>query len=345
MPSPSPEAVQRYLDALMPYWHPVLRSEDLKDKPVGLVLLDQPVSLARLEGQAVAFTNVCRHLGAALSLGDVVDGRGLRCRYHGWQYDKTGNCIDIPLRANEKIPAGAKVGRYHTQERFGLIWVCLADEPQGDLPPYDEFSDDEFHKNPLVQHAEWRASVPRLVMAALDDTHFSWVHPGTLGVAGQPRLPERLGEVPVDVADGVLTSRYRTRVPAGPMAASGSTETDPEATTEVEFLNQATVNSMKNVITSDVGVAVTWNVYLPVTHDRTVSFTQLSRTYDKSVEFDAANEEFNLGVKAEDQAIVESQQPWLLPPLRARMVLYVRPEDVPLVEFQKMMEKIDVPQI
>lgn len=346
MPSPSPESIQRYIDALMPFWHPVLRSEDLLDTPVGVVLLDQAVNVTRLDGEATAFTNVCRHLGAALSLGEVVGGTTLRCRYHGWQYDKTGKCVEIPLRGKDKIPAQAKVRRYHCQERYGLIWVCLADEPQGDLPPYREFADDDFHKNPLVEHPEWRASVPRLVMAALDDTHFSWVHPGTLGVAGQPRLPERVGAMPVEVVDGVLTSRYKTRLPAGPMAtAGGDVDPDDPQTTDVEFFNQATVNSMKNVITSDVGTSVTWNVYMPVTHDRTVSFTQLSRTYDKDTAFDAANEDFNLVVKAEDQAIVESQQPWLLPPLRAQMVLYVRPEDVPLIEFQKMMEKIDVPQI
>ena len=50
-------------------------------------------------------------------------------------------------------------------------------------------------------------------------------------------------------------------------------------------------------------------------------------------------------MKLEDKEIVESQKPWLLPPLRAQMILYVRPEDVPLVEFQKMAERLGVPQV
>ncbi|MEH1014005.1 aromatic ring-hydroxylating dioxygenase subunit alpha [Micromonospora sp. CPCC 206060] len=352
MSSPSPDAIAGYLSAMRPFWHPVLRSEDLTDRPVSVTLLNESISLARLDGEVAAFPNVCRHLGAALSLGDVVDGRLLRCRYHGWQYDRTGRCVDIPLRGEGRIPAQARVRRLHSQERYGLIWVCLDDEPQGDLPPYEEFDDPAYHKNPLVQHAEWRASVPRLVMAALDDTHFSWVHPDVLGIAGQPQLPQRLGERPVTVSDGgVLTSRYRTTMPTSPMVADDAVPPTGERTrtavetVDVEFFNVATVNSMKNVIFSDAGVSVTWNVYLPVSHDRTVSFTQLSRTYDRDRLHDALWEEFNLGIKEQDREIVESQQPWLLPPLRAQMILYLRPEDVPLVEFQKLMEKLNVPQL
>ncbi|WDZ83452.1 aromatic ring-hydroxylating oxygenase subunit alpha [Micromonospora cathayae] len=346
MSSPSPEAVAGYLSAMRPFWHPVLRSADLTDRPVRVVLLDEAISLTRLDGEVAAFPDVCRHLGAALSLGDVVDGRVLRCRYHGWQYDKTGRCVEIPLRGDGKIPAQARVRRLHSQERYGLIWVCLADEPQGDLPPYPEYDDPEFHKNELVRHAEWRASVPRLVMAALDDTHFSWVHPDVLGVAGQPLLPQRLGEQPVAVsADGVLTSRYRTSMPESPMVAEGGDRATAVRTVDVEFHNVATVNSMKNVIHSAAGVSVTWNVYQPVSHDRTISFTQLSRTYDRDPAHDQLWEEFNLGIKEQDREIVESQQPWLLPPLRAQVILYLRPEDVPLVEFQKLMERLGVPQL
>ncbi|NLU78498.1 aromatic ring-hydroxylating dioxygenase subunit alpha [Micromonospora sp. HNM0581] len=346
MSSPSPESIAGYLSAMRPFWHPVLRSVDLTDRPIHVVLLTESIVLSRLDGEVSALTNVCRHLGAALTLGDIVDGRVLRCRYHGWQYDRTGRCVDIPLRGEEKIPAQARVRRYHAQERYGLIWLCLADEPQGDLPPYPEFEDPEFHRNELVQHAEWRASVPRLVMAALDDTHFSWVHPDVLGLAGQPRLPQRLGDRPVVVSEaGVLTSRYRTSMPESPMVAESRADRGPLRTVDVEFTNVATVNSMKNVIYSDAGVSVTWNVYQPVSHDRTISFTQLSRTYDQDPAHDGLWEEFNLGIKEQDRAIVESQQPWLLPPLKAQMILYLRPEDIPLVEFQKLMERLDVPQI
>lgn len=343
MTTPDAQAIEQFRIAMEQFWHPVIRSQDLGDQPARVTILDQEITVVRLDDEIAAFPDVCRHLGAALSLGDVTDGgKALRCRYHGWSYDKSGRCIDIPLRASDKIPAQARVRKYHSQERYGLVWVCLAEEPVGDLPPYDEFDDDRFYKNEILQHDEWAASAPRLVMAALDDTHFSWVHPGTLGVAGEPRMPERVGDVPVRVEDNVLFSDYRTRLPAGPLAHEGDVK---QETIEVEFNNVSTISSTKNIVKSAVGDSVTWNVYLPVSYNRTLTFTQLSRTYDVDPANDAAIEEFNLGVKLEDKEIVESQKPWLLPPLRAQMILYVRPEDVPLVEFQKMAERLGVPQI
>ncbi|WP_456695215.1 Rieske 2Fe-2S domain-containing protein [Aeromicrobium sp. P5_D10] len=345
MTTPDASAIEQFRIAMEQFWHPVIRSQDLGDKPERITILDQDITVVRLDGEIAAFPDVCRHLGAALSLGDVTDGgKALRCRYHGWSYDKSGRCIDIPLRASEKIPAQARVRKYHSQERYGLVWVCLAEEPVGDLPPYDEFDDDRYYKNEILQHDEWAASAPRLVMAALDDTHFSWVHPGSLGVAGQPRMPERVGDVPVRVEDNILYSDYRTRLPAGPLAHEGA-EVGEDETIEVEFNNVSTISSTKNIVKSAIGDSVTWNVYLPVSYNRTLTFTQLARTYDKDPANDAAIEEFNLGVKLEDKEIVESQKPWLLPPLRAQMILYVRPEDVPLVEFQKMAERLGVPQV
>lgn len=345
---PSPEAIDRYRTAMTAFWHPVVRSTDLDGKPLAITLLDQGIVLVRLDGVATAMTDVCRHLGASLSLGDVVDGSRLRCRYHGWSYDSTGKCVNIPLRGPDRtIPTQARVQTYHCKEAYGLVWVCLAENAVHDLPPYEEFFDPQFHRNELVQHAEWNGSVSRLAMAALDDTHFSWVHPGTLGVAGQPLMPDRVGQVPVEVKDGVLTSRYRTRLPASPLAPGLTAESgiDTTETIEVEFFNVATVNSVKNVLYQDAGIAVTWNVYMPISFDRTLTFTQLSRTYDKDHSLDESFEVFNLGIKEEDRQIVEAQKPWLLPPLSSRMILYVRPEDGPLVEYQKMLEELDVPQL
>lgn len=344
MHQPTPEAIQAYYDALTPLWHPVLRSVDLGDAPVHVELLGREFVLARLDGEATLLTNVCRHLGASLSLGTIEHGSVLRCRYHGWAYDKTGRCVDIPLRESEKIPAQAAVERFQTQERYGLIWACVAEQPGADLPPYPEFDDERFHQGPLVQHEEWRSSVPRAVMAALDDTHFSYVHPGVLGTAGEPVMPERIGIEPVRMEDGALVSVYRTRIPAGLTANDGGDGGYAELA-EVEFVNVATPTSMRNVLHAGVGTTITWNVFLPVSYDRTLTFTQLSRDFDTDPANDQAYEDLNLVIKNQDREIVESQRPWLLPPLDARLMLYVRPEDAPLIKYQRWLEELGVPQI
>ena len=78
--APSDEAIEAYHAGMRQFWFPVLSSNDLADEPVAIELLGEWLALARLEGEAVAFDNLCRHLGAALALGEVVaDGCYLRC--------------------------------------------------------------------------------------------------------------------------------------------------------------------------------------------------------------------------------------------------------------------------
>ena len=42
---------------------------------------------------------------------------------------------------------------------------------------------------------------------------------------------------------------------------------------------------------------------------------------------------------------VDQQRPWLLPPLSSRLMLYVRPADLPLIRFQKWMEELGIPEL
>src|SRR5690606_6019028 len=104
-------------------------------------------------------------------------------------------------------------------------------------------------------------------------------------------------------------------------------------------------NTMTNVIVTEQGTSVTFNAFSPISHLQTRTFTQIARDFDKSPEFDAPIEETNRLIKEQDREVAESQRPWLLPPLNARLLLYVRPEDAPLVEYQKLIEKLGVPQI
>src|SRR3954468_8444215 len=73
----------------------------------------------------------CPHLGAALSIGQVVDGR-LRCPYHHWSFDGSGACAHIA--AGDKIPDAARIFSYPPQEGGGLLGVFKGDTPDFDVP-------------------------------------------------------------------------------------------------------------------------------------------------------------------------------------------------------------------
>ena len=83
------------------FWQPVYRAKDL---PAGhakpIKIMNEEFTLFRGESgkpQVVAFR--CAHRGAQLSAG-WVEGECIRCMYHGWKYDASGQCVEQP--AEEK---------------------------------------------------------------------------------------------------------------------------------------------------------------------------------------------------------------------------------------------------
>ena len=176
-------------DKLFACWHPVSYSNEIKKtKPFGTFLLDQPIVIWRsLNGQVHAMKDLCIHRGTALSLGWIKDDC-LVCPYHGWQYDKNGDCVLIPQSPKTNIPKKAKTPVYHCNEKFGLIWVALK-KPIYPLPEIPEFENGKWK---LVNTGpfDWKSDASRQVENFTDFGHFPWVHPGLLGDQKRPEVPD-----------------------------------------------------------------------------------------------------------------------------------------------------------
>ena len=123
---------ERLYQQLKRFWQPVAFSEDLTDAPHQVTLFDTRLAVARLDGTAHVFSDICRHRGSALSLGRV-DGCHLRCAYHGWAYDSDGTVVDIPARPELNGKLVAQLPVYPTIKQAGLVWTCLS--PQTPLFP------------------------------------------------------------------------------------------------------------------------------------------------------------------------------------------------------------------
>lgn len=173
-------------------WHPVASLEDLADGGLlGLRLLDEDIVLWRSSDQVMVWQDLCLHRGTRLSLGKVADGL-LTCPYHGWTYDPSGRCVRIPAHPNQTPPTKAVAKTYQVQERYGLIWVSLG-QPEHDVPPFPQWADANYHKVWCKFQAQ--ASGPRLIENFLDVAHLPFVHEGILGDRRYSEIPEYEAEI------------------------------------------------------------------------------------------------------------------------------------------------------
>src|SRR5688572_24108069 len=81
------------------YWMPAMRSDELPSPdcaPVRVMLLGEKLIGFRMtNGKIGLMQDACPHRGASMFFGrNEVDG--LRCVYHGWKFDETGACTDMP---------------------------------------------------------------------------------------------------------------------------------------------------------------------------------------------------------------------------------------------------------
>jgi phenylpropionate dioxygenase-like ring-hydroxylating dioxygenase large terminal subunit len=159
------------------YWQPAALSWELQGKrPVVPVrLLGEDLVLFRDNaGDLGLIGRHCPHRGADLCYGRREDN-GLRCPFHGWHFDKTGQCVDQPgepdgSRMHEQIRATA----YPVVEKNGIVWAYLG---PGDPPPFpalDCFAAPESHV--FAFKGLWRCNWLQALEVGIDPVHASFLH-------------------------------------------------------------------------------------------------------------------------------------------------------------------------
>ena len=128
------------------------------------------------EGAPKVLDAYCPHLGAHLAEGGRVVGDTLRCPFHGWRFDGTGACVEIPYC--QRIPPNARLRGWDVVEKNRLIFVWH--HAEGKPPSWD------FPAMPELHHPDW--SEPRSFELKVavhmqdmhennnDPVHFQFVH-------------------------------------------------------------------------------------------------------------------------------------------------------------------------
>jgi nitrite reductase/ring-hydroxylating ferredoxin subunit len=79
-------------------------------------------------GRVHVWEDRCPHRGMRMSFG-FVRGDHIACLYHGWRYDTAGRCRLIPAHPDLDVPATIRIAAYPAEEGGGMIWTCLAGDP------------------------------------------------------------------------------------------------------------------------------------------------------------------------------------------------------------------------
>src|SRR5438874_12278270 len=128
-------------NVLRRYWVPALLSLEVPepDSPTVRVkiLSEDLVGFRDTTGAVGLFAQACPHRGASLFFGRNEEA-GLRCVYHGWKFDTTGQCVDMPSEpAESNFKAKIQATAYPAAEQGGLVWIYMG--PKDKQPPLPQY--------------------------------------------------------------------------------------------------------------------------------------------------------------------------------------------------------------
>ena len=203
------------------FWHPIAYSRELMDLPVRKKIMGEDLVVFRDGRGKVGLLQLhCCHRGTSLEFGRIEE-RGIRCCYHGWQFDVDGRILDTPIEPPDSTLKDRFFhGAYIAEEHHDVVWGYMGppdkipDAPNFDLlaiPGYT-FEPGELHGGPNHKPCNWLQIVDNFV----DPQHEEILHAqhsGTQFISRNGKLVEDLniigeGEYVVSLT-GIVTLEMR----------------------------------------------------------------------------------------------------------------------------------------
>jgi 5,5'-dehydrodivanillate O-demethylase oxygenase subunit len=155
------------------FWQPVGLTEDLKQGcALPIAVMGEEFTLYRGEtGTPHVVAGRCAHRGTQLSVG-WVEGDCIRCFYHGWKYDQTGQCVEQAL----EVPSFAgkvQIPSYPVYEYLGLIFAYFGEGEPPEPPRYPEYESGVV-VDPVTMRVPYNYF--QNMENSVDTLHVSWVH-------------------------------------------------------------------------------------------------------------------------------------------------------------------------
>jgi phthalate 4,5-dioxygenase oxygenase subunit len=158
------------------YWVPVLLSSEIVE-PDGpqvrvTILGERLLAFRDTKGRVGLVSEFCRHRGASLFLGRNEEC-GIRCSYHGWKYDITGQCVELP--STPDAASQVSITAYPCIERAGIVWAYMGPKDKQPSPQEIEWCllpDSHRFISKRLQECNYLQAFE----GGIDSSHVAWVH-------------------------------------------------------------------------------------------------------------------------------------------------------------------------
>lgn len=171
-------------DLFRRYWLPALLASELPEAdcpPVRVKLLsERMIAFRTTAGKLGLMDEFCAHRGVSLWFGRNEEN-GLRCPYHGWKYDVTGQCVEVPSEPAESgYCSKIKLTAYPLVERGGILWAYMGPpELQPPLPEYEWATVPDSHRH--ISKRQQECNYLQAMEGGLDSFHSSFLHRMSVG--------------------------------------------------------------------------------------------------------------------------------------------------------------------
>ncbi len=289
------------------FWYACELSTAVKQTPKKVRALGQDLAIYRTSaGRVVALSDLCVHRGGSLSMGPVEDDC-LRCPYHGWKYDSSGQCVEIPANTEEKgIPQRARVDAYPVEERYGLVWIFLGDLPAAERPPiptFPEFDDPDYCM--IWGTFDWKANYERVIENGIDIAHAPWVHKNSFGNVKNPQVQD----YEVTPSEWGFKASIRLESPRRDLFGR---ERGTKVVTTVVGVQLPHVSTLDLDLPNGMKMRL-FDANLPIDRETTRTFWVMARNFLPYRWADPFSRKSVLKIFLEDRPFVEAQKPEIVP--------------------------------
>ena len=286
---------------LASFWHPIAFSSEVSSTPKKMTLLDVDLVAVRVGGRLVVARDACPHRGTRMSLGSVRGDRFV-CAYHGIEYGADGRAVRVPGTPEDfRIPRRLCLQTYLAEEKYGIVWTCLAGTPLAPLPEWPILDDPAVQKTKLSVPIECGAG--RHIENFCDTSHFPFTHRVTFGCPDAPEIPR----YEVEEREHGLFASIMTIQQDGSL-----TFDEPDYAEVISDYTISMPYCAELILRFPRGDEFIYDIVSPVSNGRCHVFMWKTRDHDLG---DAVDDwiQFQVDVNEEDRLMVEGERPSELP--------------------------------